>query len=70
MRQNAKRFPILFKFQIFVQVTQVLANMAFVLTRSMVIVWMSLLTTMFVIVTEDIWEQNVMVRILKILNKR
>ena len=70
MRQNAKRFPILFKFQILVQVTQVLANMAFVLTRSMVIVWMSLLTTMFVIVTEDIWEQNVMVRILKILNKR
>ena len=70
MRQNAKRFPILFKFQILVQATQVLANMAFVLTRSMVIVWMSLLTTMFVIVTEDIWEQNVMVRILKILNKR
>ena len=70
MRQNAKRFHILFKFQILVQATQVLANMAFVLTRSMVIVWMSLLTTMFVIVTEDIWEQNVMVRILKILNKR
>ena len=70
MRQNAKSFPILFKFQILVQATQVLANMAFVLTRSVVIVWMSLLTTMFVIVTEDIWEQNVMVRILKLLNKR